>query len=283
VSAHDAAGDRLLWLVRRRSGGGSLVVAAQVNEPHGLRDVQAVEMGRKQIRAMRQRLLREANVALVPTPWQVVDALLVEAHGRTTTHEPARDYLRVRREVTAEPARPAAEPVSRHAPPPTADDARALAAASAPLLTEAPFTAWAPDAEAAAPFVAEITGLRDSPLVLSEAQQRVRVGEVIRRGARAVYPAAILARRLDGTAYVLAESRRVPVARVALAVAALLRARPDEAYETPFLIGLVERALGTLLSADVARRTEERRSALVVTPGEYLRAPGSSRPARTPG
>ena len=283
LSAHDATGDRLLWLVRRQATGGSLVVAAQVNEPGGLRDVQVVDMSRKQIRAVRQRLAREGGVVLVPAPWRVVDALLVEAHERTPTRDRSRDYLRVRSQITAEPAGAPAEPVSRHAPPPAGDDAGALAAASAPLLREAPFAAWAPDAETTAPFVEEIGALRDSPLVLNEVQQRERVREVIRRGARTLYPAAALARRLQGTAYVLAETGRPAVARLALATAELLRVRPDEAYETPFVIGLVERALGTLLSADVARRTEERRSALVATPGEYLRARESSRHGHSRG
>ena len=283
VSAHDAAGDRLLWLVRRQTSGGSLVVAAQVNEPGGLRDVQVVDMTRKHIRAVRQRLAREGGVTLVPAPWRVVDALLVEAHERTATRERGRDYLRVRKDITAEPAAVPAEPASRHAAAPGADEATALAAGSATLLHEAPFAAWAPDAAATGPFVEEITALRDSPIVLNELQQRERVREVIRRGARALYPPETLARRLEGTAYVLAETGKAAVARVALATAALLRARPDEAYEAPFVIGLVERALGTLFSADVARRSEERRGALVATPGEYLRARESSRHGRSPG
>jgi len=283
VSSHDTAGDRLLWLVRRQAGSGSLVVAAQVNEPGGLRDVQVVDMSRKQIRAVRQRLAREGHVILVPAPWRVVDALLVEAHERTPTRDRSRDYLRVRSQITAEPAAAPAEPTSRHAPPPSADEAGVLAAASGPLLGEVPFAAWVPESEVTAPFVEEIGALRDSPLVLNEMQERERVREVIRRGARTLYPAASLARRLEGTAYVLAETGRPAVARLALATAVLLRVRPDEAYETPFVIGLAERALGTLLSADVARRTEERRSALVATPAEYLRARESSRHGHSRG
>ena len=283
VSAHDASGDRLLWLVKRQASGGSLLVAAQANEPEGLRDVQAVDMSRKHLRAVRQRLAREGGVTLVAAPWATVDALLVEAHERTTTRDRARDYLRVRAEVTAEPPAAPAEPLSSQAPPPGLDEARTLAAASAPLLGEAPFAAWGPGAEAAAPFVAEIAALRDSPLVLNELQQRERVREVLRRAAEALYPAAAFARRLEGTAYVLAETGRGPAARAALAIAALLRARPAEGYETPFVSGAVERALGTLLSADVARQTEERRSALVATPGEVLRARESSRRGHTRG
>lgn len=283
LSAHDAGGDRLLWVVKRQASGGSLVVAAQANEPQGLRDVQSVDMSRKHLRAVRQRLVREGGVVLAAAPWRVVDALLVEAHERTATHERARDYLRVRSEITAEPPAAAAEPVSAQAPRPALDDARALASASAQLLGEAPFASWAPGADAAAPFVAEIAALRDSPLVLNELQQRERVREVLRRAAETLYPAATLARRLEGTAYVLAETGRVAAARLALATSVLLRDRPDEGYETPFVIGAVERALGTLLSADGARQTEERRSALVATPGEYLRARESSRHGHTRG
>jgi len=283
LSAHDPAGDRLLWLVRRQPSGGSLVVAAQANEPGGLHGLQVAEMSRKQFRAVRQRLAREGGVVLVPAPWRVVDALLVEAHERTATRDRNTDYLRVRSQITAEPAAPPAEPLSRHIPPPAPGDAGPPAAASAELLREAPFAAWAPDAGATAPFVEEIAALRDSPLVLNELQQRERVRDVIRRGARTLYPATALARRLEGTAYVLAETGRTAVARLALATAVLLRVRPDEAYDAPFVIGLVERALGTLLSGDVARRTEERRSALVATPGEYLRARESSHHGRTRG
>ena len=279
VSTHDGAGDRLLWLVRRQPGGGSLVVAAQVNEPGGLRDVQVVDMTRKQIRAVRQRLAREGGVRLVPAPWRVVDALLVEAHERTANRERGRDYLRVRSQITAEPAGAPAEPVSRHAAAPDERDATA----SASLLGEPPFAAWAPDTGAVASFADEIGALRDSPIVLNELQQRERVRAVIRRAALSLYPAATLARRLEGTAYVLAESGKSAVARVALATATHLRTRPDDAGESPFVIGLVERALGTLLSANVARQSEERRSALVATPGEYLRARESSRRERSPG
>jgi len=56
VSLFDGRGDRLIWIVRPLAAGGALLVAAQVNEPEGLRDVSAGEASRKQIRAARRRL-----------------------------------------------------------------------------------------------------------------------------------------------------------------------------------------------------------------------------------
>jgi len=53
--------------------------------------------------------------------------------------------------------------------------------------------------------------------------------------------------------------------------------------EIPLVAALVERAVGGLLAQATARTEEERRGALVVTPGQFLRDRASSRRGRTPG
>src|SRR5439155_1118508 len=116
VSAVDGRGDRILWLMRPLATG-TLLVAAQVNEPAGLRDLQVVDVGRKQLRTTRQRIESE-GLRLVAASWRVLDALLVEAQERAGTAEPGHDYLRVRPRLTTEPPAPPAEPVSSHAQPP---------------------------------------------------------------------------------------------------------------------------------------------------------------------
>src|SRR5439155_685616 len=82
----------------------ALLIAAQVNEPEGLRDVSAGEASRKQIRAARQQLEAESGLRLVAADWRTLDALLVEAHVRAgggTTRE--RDYLRLRPRLARAP------------------------------------------------------------------------------------------------------------------------------------------------------------------------------------
>ncbi|HYY06310.1 MAG TPA: hypothetical protein VE997_07015 [Candidatus Limnocylindria bacterium] len=284
LSLFDGRGDRLIWIVRPLPSGGALLVAAQVNEPEGLRDVSAGEASRKQIRAARQKLEADSHLRLVAADWRTLDALLVEAHARAgggAARE--RDYLRLRPRLTSEPPRPPAEPVSTRVTAPSAEESAALAAGSAALLEEPELRPWFPPPEAAAPFVEEIAGLRDSPLVLSRAAEEERVREILGRAARALFPPAVLARRLEGTAYLLAETGRAPAARRALAVALLLRARPADAMEIPLVAALVERAVGGLLAQATARAEEERRGALVVTPGQFLRDRTSSRRGRTPG
>ena len=280
VSHVDGRGDRLMWIIRPLPGGGSLLVAAQVNEPAGLRDVQVAEVGRKQIRAARRSLETDAKLRLVPADWRTLDALLVEAQGRSGGDERQRDYLRVRPRLTREAAREPAEPVSSRVERPELDEAAALAVTSAALLDEPEFAAGFPEPAALAPVVEEIAAVRESPIVLSPLQQRERIGEILRRAAATLFPPAVLARRLEATAYVLAETGRAPAARLALALAVRLRARPEDA-DTPFTAALLERAVGSVLSAETARHEDERRGSLVMTPGEFLKARSSARPPRT--
>lgn len=281
LTAFGGGGDRIMWLERPLLEGGSLFVYAHVHEPRGLLDVSVAEAGRKRLREVKDRVAAEIGVTLVPTDWRVVDALLVEASGRSASGERRRDYLRVRPRITTDPQRPPAEPVSARVEAPGAEEAAALAVGSDTLFAEPEFRGWGPDAEEAAPFVAELTGLRDSPIVLTPLQQEDRVREIMRRAADGLVPP--LARRLEGTAYVLAETGRTEVARRALAIARMLRERPGDAAEVPFVRLFIQRALGGYLAADEARRDEERRSSLVVTPGEFLRDRSSSRPGRTRG
>jgi hypothetical protein len=281
LSGFDGRGDRVAWIVRTLPEGGSLVVAATVNEPAGLRDVHVAETSRKQLRAIRRRMEEDARVRLVAVDWRIVDALLVEGHERAAAPERERDYLRVRPRLTREAPRPAAEPVSARVAPPRDDELDALVAESSTLLDEPELRGWYPTPEASAPFVAEIAGVRESPLVVSRAAQEERVREILGRAAGTLFPAPVLARRLDGSAYVLAETGRGAAARRALAVARRLRDDPGRALELPVVAALVERAVRALLAATTEREEETRRDSLVVTPGQFLRDRASSRPRRT--
>jgi len=210
----------------------------------------------------------------------VLDALLVEAQERAGTPQPGHDYLRVRPQFTTEPAAPPAEPVSPHArPPANVDEASALAAGSVELVEQREFRGWGPDPEAATPYAGDVESIRRSPIVLTELQQEERLREVLARATAALYPPAVFARRLEGTAYVLAETGRPAAARLALAVATLLRDAPERAHEIPFVAALVGAGIPGLF----ARSEAPREGALVLTPEEVLKARRSSRPGHTRG
>ena len=180
------------------------------------------------------------------------------------------------------PPIPPAEPRSALATPPSDDERPRLVASSDDLLTLPELRTWWPRPDAAAPFVGEIAALRESRIVLNRMQQEDRLQAVLVRAAAALYPPLVVARRLEGTAYVLAETGRVAAARGALAAAAALRSGAG-ADEVPLLRTLVHQGLGTILASEESRREEERRGSLVLTPGEALTDPASSRRGHTRG
>ena len=280
VSAFDGRGDRLIWIVRPQSAGGLLLLAAEVNEPEGLRDVRLVEVSRKDLRTAREGLQKDTGLRLVAADWRALDALLVEAHERAGAADRQRDYLRLRPQLVGTPPAAPTELRSVLAHPPTDDERPALLADPSTLLALPELRTWWPRPEAAAPFVEELTAVRDSPLVLGRVQQEERVAAVLARAAAALFPSEVVARRLEGTAYVLAETARGAAARQALAAAQALRAGAS-AGDVPLLRALVQQTLGTLLASDESRRQEERRGSLVLTPAEAVTDPRSSRPGRT--
>lgn len=283
ISSFAADGDRLVWLTRALPQGGSLLVYAHLHEPRGLLDLWVGEVGRKRQRELRQRVAAEYGLRLVPVDWRLADALVVEAQARLPTPDPERDYLRLRPRLTSEPPAAPAEPVPARVTPPDLATADALVGAAAALLEEPELGTWWPAPEAARPFIDELAAARDSPLLVSRAAQEERVREIVRRAAGVLTPPGVLARRLEGTAYVLAETGRAAAARQALAVAATLRARPDEAADIPFVLALTERAVGHLLARETARAEDARRGSLLVTPGQFVKDRSSSHPGRTRG
>jgi len=279
VTAFDGRGERLLWLVYAQPSGGALLVAASANEPGGLRDLRTGESSRKQIKAGRQQLTKETGLRLVEADWRIVDALLVEAHHRAPARE--RDYLRVRTRFTDAPPIAAAEPASSRASVPSGVERDQLVATSAALLGEPELRVWWPTPESAAPVLAEMQEVRESPIVLAPVQQEERLEAILRRATETLFPPDVTARRLRGTAYVLAETGRVPAARQALAVAAVLDAAPT-VQDVPLLAALVRQGIGALFVGQEQQRSEERKGSLVMTP-EELRARSSSRPGHTRG
>jgi hypothetical protein len=279
ISAVDGRGDRLAWLVREQSSGALVLVAAEINEPLGIRDLRTLEPTRKQLRAMRHRFQTEAALTLVPADWRAVDALVVEAQDRLATPDKKLDYRRIRTRLTSQPPAPPAELLSSRIHEMDDDERAKLTAESSALLAEPELRTWWPRPDEAAPVLADIRAIRESPLVVSEAQQAERLKEVVTRASRMLYPAPVMARRLQATAFVLAETNRLDAARRALAVSATLLANPDA--DIPLLQALAFQGIGAQLAAMETEQRDERSGALVLTPSELAKAKSASRPPRS--
>lgn len=280
LTAFDGRGDRIAWLVHTPPGGATTLVIAVFNEPAGLRDIRLTTIARKQLRDARERFLRDQGIALVPVDGDVLDALLVEAHERLATRERSQDYLRIRRDLTKAPPLTPVEPRPRGIALPAPEAVAGALARSAELLAEPEIAQWWPTPEQLQPYVQELRALRDSPIVVAPGQDEQRLRRIVDAAARDVFPPVVLSRRLAGSAYVFAETGRPEAAALALAVAEVLRTAPETA-DVPLAGALLHRALGTVLASQADEQAAERQDALVLTPGEALRARSPSRPPHT--
>jgi len=280
ISVADGVGTRLVWVAVGLPSGKWLLVAGEVNDPGGLRDLRVTEVPKKQLRSARQQL-REHGIVLVTLPFEAADALLVEAQHRLGEVERKLDYLRTRPRLTSNPPASPQEPRSPRVASPSDEEIDALLADSARLLAEPELRLWWPHPREAGPFLDEIAALEDSPIVLNESQQESRLAALVARAAAALYPRPVMARRLRGTAYVFAETGRLDAARTALAVADAVAQDPAGTRDIPVLSVLAHQGLGRLAASRAAERRQARQGSLVVTPGEALTDRSAGRPTRT--
>lgn len=283
VSAPDGRGDRIVWLIRPLTGGGVMAAAAELNEPEGLRRVRLFETTRRALREMRARFEREGGLVLVAADWRALDALLVEGQNRNPAADPGSDWRRLRTRFTSEAPAAPAELHSARVTPPSDAEVPALAAAAPALLEEPEFRSWWPSEEALRPFLEDFATIRESPLVLSPAQQQERVRTVLERAAATLFPPASTARRLEATAFVLAERGRLIAARQALATARALRERGTLGPPVPLVAALVQAAIAARYAELQTARGSARRDALVVAPGQTATSRSPFRRTRTPG
>ncbi|HZK13557.1 MAG TPA: hypothetical protein VFC55_03515, partial [Desulfobaccales bacterium] len=140
------------------------------------------------------------------------------------------------------------------------------------LVLDQLFLSFLPGPEEIAPWLAKLKEVEDSPLVLSDQQQQIRIDGVLDEATRALYPLETRAdwgRRLLTTAYYLHLSGREEDSRAARAAAADL-VEPELsalAGENAFLKSLVQSAVRLAYEMQQPREPATG-SGLIATPGE---------------
>jgi hypothetical protein len=271
VSAFDGRGDRLVWLVKPRPGS-VLHLFAVVNDPRGLREVALNRLTRKGLREIQDELRTKHDIRFVSVDWRHADRILQAslewAHGCGEAVDG--DYPALRAQLTAEP--PAAEL------PPILDQLRLTPTDrdlvdSAEILLEPEMRTWLLSEDLANKAAEELVEIRNSPLVLNDAQLTERFDAVNDRIVEQAFGGELLPswqRRLEEMAYYFAKTSRPDRARQAAAAARALReGRPPS--EIPFCSIYVRRTLGMYMSETEKRQEEERQSSLIVTPDQLRR------------
>jgi hypothetical protein len=276
ISPFDSTGIRLVWLFKDLSGGGVHRLWGVVSVTRGLVAVMPSRLPRRQLREERASVEQESMLKLVDAEPKLADFILCEAYRRTPQNDRGAvgNFLQLRAEIVAAPVPVEIDhPVYREL-------AAALDATPSPALLEEPvMAAFAPPQAELRPFAHEIEELRQSPLVLSSAQQQERFALIVDRALEHMLEGErkVLARRyLEDAAYYLARAGRSQAAQWAVAAAKILAAGGD-VRRTPFFQRWIQASLSAA-AADMAQR-EAGTPRLILTPAEARRA-AASREAR---
>jgi len=274
LSPVDGRGDQLLWLVKRRPGGLGTLFAV-VNDPRGLHEIDFSITTRKRLKSLRASLAKEHEVHLVEADWRYCDFLIYRAfRWAQSRNAPMKgDYAAQRAQLLKEPPPEDMPPLvlsklDAHAI--RADDR--LVATSEELLHEKELGTWILDEETIRPYLEELQGIKDSPLVLSEVQQKDRFEACVARAVVELFDGErreIYTRRLQEMAYFLLVTDREEQARRALAVSFALSQSSNGGSGIPFCEALARGSVALWSSVAEEQETQQRKSSLVVTPRQF--------------
>jgi hypothetical protein len=270
LSPFDHTGARMVWIMKPRVQGGLSHLAGVTSESEGLVGAGVTERSRRELRQKRAEIEREIDFAMVEADWRLADLILCEAYRRTpaTARREVGDFLARRAEITAEPP-PGPDfvhPVYRELLPAEPVEP------SVDLLRTRQIMEWKFPADEIKPYVAEITELQGSTLVLNPLQQQDRVEAVIDKALTGLFAGERgyrIRRRLEDIAYYMAHAKAPELARWAAAAAAAIRDGAD-LKRIAFFRGFIRVVLGATLAEQEERAKEEPR--LIMTPAEAMRA-----------
>jgi hypothetical protein len=282
LSISDATGDRLVWILKTRSGGGLLHLSAVVNEPAGLKEAVLAEVNRKGIRGLREELRSRHGVRMVDVDWRYGDWLVAEGYDRARQRGVAAEsvtrYPQLRLQLFGTPAREFTTLLR-----PVTADAAAELASSGTILEEPEMQHWILTEKAIGPHLARYREIRNSPIVLDRASQLARLEEILASALSELFAgpgAASWRRRLDEAALFLDATGRSEAAERAAAVVAEIGLR-NTGRGIPFCEALARRTFGLFFAQEAERERDEKASSVLVTPddirAEQARARGRNR------
>jgi hypothetical protein len=274
VSAVDGRGDQLVWLVKPHPGGLTHLFAV-INDPEGLREVNLFETTRKAVRASREELLRKHELRMVDADWRYCDYLIDRAFQWAAQRgQSGGDYPGMRAKLLKVPVTTMQPLIFAQVDVAAVRANAALLAESVKLLEEKEFRTWFFDPETLKPYLDEAQRIKESPLLLNEAQQQERFRVLLERAVEELFGGNHQlgwVRRLEEMAYFFHATGRTESAQRALAAAVALEAGGHGGRDVPFCEQLARTSFFAFLQMEEQREQEEARSSLVLTPHQAAR------------
>ncbi len=277
LSSMDGRGDRLVWLVKPRIGGGLHHLSALVNEPDGMRRIEAAEVSRKGIRLARQDLARHHQIALVGAPWRYCDFLMSEGYERAvaksggqTEHPSIETYPALRSHLLSGPAEPGQPSLTDSLDPASVAAEETWLSTSNRLFEVHELQRWLLNQDQAKPYIEQMTQTQDSPLVLNKYQQQDRVQGILDTVLAELFSgesARVYARRLEETAFHLAARSQLDSAKRALAVSLALKKGDPSGKGIPFCEEFVRQSIAVHYHEQ--HQQENAPGSLIMKPAEF--------------
>jgi len=287
LSLSDPRGDRLLWVLKPRSGGGVWHLSTVVNEPAGLREAVLAEVTRKSVRGLRDELARRHQLRMVEADWRYCDWIAMEGYERARTEgelpPSVAQYPQLRLQLFTTPATATDPPLPRVAKIEKIEKTDTSLAESAALLEQEELRHWVLAEDVLAGPLARYREIRDSPIVLDRAAQMSRIEEIVQGALDEVFSgdrATSWRRRLAEAALVFAAAGRSAAALQAAAVAEALAAR-GSGRGIPFCEALVRGSFGAFFAREAEREKEDKAGSVLVTPDD-IRAEQARARSRSP-
>jgi hypothetical protein len=274
LSPMDGYGDRMVWLVKPKVGGGLHFLSAVVNEPEGMRAVDGGYVTRKAIRTMRQDLSDRHQLPMLEVSWRYCDALMHEGYERARARngKEIESYPALRSHLLSTPAQPMEIPLSTDLNPEAIAADENLLATSVQLLEEPELQRWLLDRHQARPYLEQITQAQESPLVLNRYQQQDRLQAIIEKAISEIFSvenSQSYARRLEEITLHLAATGRIAAAKRTLAVALALKRSEQGGKRIPFCEELVRQSIAMRYQEERQKEEMEAESSLIMRPAEF--------------
>jgi len=266
-------GERYVLLESSREILGGNLLVARVSDQLGLRECHLLSLTRKHKEEVWEEFRSEGLSDWATPPPAYLLRLLEEALALTPAGEPSREeYLPLREALWRHLGRPEEAPTLEVLLPSIAPGEQRLALEEARSLAESElFRSWLPSFEEITPWLERLREVQESPLILTEQQQRLREAGVLDAAAAALFPPETRVRwgrRLLEMAYFLHLKERNEEARAVQAAGQDLQSgeRSPLAGENPLLLELVSFALRLAWELQKSREPGGRPSPLLAPP-----------------
>ena len=248
ASQIDFAGNRALYLARRRPFSGLVLVSLIINDQRGVLDCHAFPVTKKELTRIVADIQTDDRLTHVELPPTYAQQLVEEGYRRNlSTGTPVPQDFQGLHDLIGMPETPWEQgPIYQLISPEEIHGQPAWLSLSGQLLDVKEFQGWHVAPEALQKYREEVKRTTESPIILSPALQQERLEGVQKQALREIFDPDTCARygaRLEDMAYLLWQTKRPDEAKRAFASALALQGEGVDAAVHPFLRALFTRSV----------------------------------------